>query len=119
MTFDDIERAAIEAAAKEAVVIAVKLAGGDVAQFEDSWGAEKQEDKDKLLTCVRAAIRAYEREMWRPVEEASHGETVILWSPGKEIEMRPYSTGRSSPSGSSMSYHAWATHFRSLPKREG
>lgn len=114
MTPEQIRERAIEAAATAMLHHELLSAGCPV----ERWQSLPDEEKAYWKGQSRVAIAAYEAEMWRPIEEAPHAEPVILWSPppNQLMELRPYSTGRASQSGSSMSYHAWATHFRPLPQ---
>lgn len=70
--------------------------------------------------CAEAAIAAYERAMWRPIEEAPHNRTVILgwrdWRDGKWcMEVGAAAWGERVGDYSNRSQHGSATHFRPLP----
>jgi hypothetical protein len=60
---------------------------------------------------------------WQPVETAPHGVDVLLFCPDRgcesnraRIELGPYSHGKRTPHGSTVSYHSWATHWMLLPE---
>lgn len=76
---------------------------------------------DLIRARARAAIAAYERAMWRPIDEAPRNKMVLLawrnWRTTEwENEVNHASTGKRHESGySSISWHGEATHFRPLP----
>lgn len=97
---DDIRKAAIEAAAAQ-------LHGYIAPQLAQE--------------VARDAIDAYERAMWRPVEEAPHDETVLLgceqqWPSRVWIsEVGTASAGWKRGGVSTMHRHGMAQFFRPLP----
>lgn len=73
-----------------------------------------------VIDNLTRAIAAYERAMWRPIEEAPHNRTVILgwrdWRDGKWcMEVGAATWGERVGDYSNRSQHGSATHFRPLP----
>ena len=67
-------------------------------------------------------IRADLVPEWRPIEEAPHGEDVLLFCPDRgcptnraRIELSKAVWGSSGDGWSNISRHSWATHFMPLP----
>lgn len=58
---------------------------------------------------------------WMPIETAPHGESVLLYCPERgptnpeRVELGCASTGHRNAIGSTVSRHAWATHWMPLP----
>lgn len=76
------------------------------------------------MDLAEAAIAAYEKAMWRPIEEAPHNRSVLLgwrdWRDGNWcMEVGAASWGERVGGYSNVSHHGYATHFRPLPKPEG
>lgn len=79
-----------------------------------------QGPSEVIYRVVESAIAAYERAMWRPIEEAPHNRTVILgwrdWRDGKWcMEVGAAAWGERVGDYSNRSQHGSATHFRPLP----
>lgn len=86
----------------------------------DSWKELHPGTRHKLREMMAKAIAAYERAMWRPIEEAPHNRTVILgwrdWRDGKWcMEVGAAAWGERVGDYSNRSQHGSATHFRPLP----
>lgn len=107
---DEIREKAIEAAC-------VEFTRGDMP----SWRRWEEDERNETREAMARAIAAYERAMWRPIDEAPRNKMVLLawrnWRTTEwENEVNHASTGKRHESGySSISWHGEATHFRPLP----
>lgn len=107
---DEIREKAIEAAC-------VEFTRGDMP----SWRRWEEDERNETREAMARAIDAYERAMWRPVEEAPHDETVLLgceqqWPSRVWIsEVGTASAGWKRGGVSTMHRHGMAQFFRPLP----
>ena len=104
---------AIEAAAK---------ALWDMANPDMTWEEAKADPTQAAfvqwdMECARHAIAAYEREMWRPIEEHDGSKDhVLLWPKTKRLNRAAVGYYYTSPNGSSLWIGSQKpSHFRPLP----